>query len=530
MYPFKVLNRKKYALCFFNAFLENLCLYLMPVILSIYLTTPFTLHKFKMLIMLTILLKVFEILFNCLWSIKTEPFLENTKKDLQISYFKRLCNQNISKLNNTHTGFLKKQIDTVCDENSLLLDELMMTINGFGVAITIFLIQVANQSFFIFLICIIFIILIVIYNIIITKSNVIVQEDYNNKYANYNATNVDFIENVKVVKNYDALNYAESKINDNFTCIKKPLKKICIYKSLRGDGINALIYLMYALLLISLYISMKNGNDVFSYIVFYSSMFSGLNTELRGVGNLFVHYNKFKSANNQIESILVEEEKQHKFKNFDNIMLKDIEFRYSKKSKNSIKIPNFSIDKKDKISIIGESGQGKSTFLSLFCRFYKIDNSKYLVNNKASNKAPDIAYISQEIDLFDLSIRDNLLLGKNISEKKLKEYLEDAGLLEWINNLEHGLDTKVGEKGIRLSTGQKQRINIIRGILLNKEIYILDEPTSNLDEVSEQKIYNMIDKYLTDKTLIIVTHRPKLKSLCNKHYYFKNKTLLEENK
>ena len=55
--------------------------------------------------MLTILLKVFEILFNCLWSIKTEPFLENTKKDLQISYFKRLCNQNISKLNNTHTGF-----------------------------------------------------------------------------------------------------------------------------------------------------------------------------------------------------------------------------------------------------------------------------------------------------------------------------------------------------------------------------------------------------------------------------------------
>lgn len=275
---------------------------------------------------------------------------------------------------------------------------------------------------------------------------------------------------------------------------------------------------------------MKNGNDVFSYIVFYSSMFSGLNTELRGVGNLFVHYNKFKSANNQIESILVEEEKQQKFKNFDNIMLKDIEFRYSKKSKNSIKIPNFSIGKKDKISIIGESGQGKSTFLSLFCRFYKIDNSKYLVNNKASNKAPDIAYISQEIDLFDLSIRDNLLLGKNISEKKLKEYLEDAGLLEWINSLEHGLDTKVGEKGIRLSTGQKQRINIIRGILLNKEIYILDEPTSNLDEVSEQKIYNMIDKYLTDKTLIIVTHRPKLKSLCNKHYYFKNKTLLEENK
>ena len=181
MYPFKILNKKKYALCFLNAFLENICLYLMPVVLSVYLTVPFTLDKFKMLIILTIVLKFFEILFNVIWNIKTEPFLENTKKDLQISYFKRLCNMNVSKINNSHTGFLKKQIDICCDETNLLLDELMMTINGFVVAITIFLIQVFNQSFFIFVICIIFIILIVIYNVIITKSNVIIQDDYNDK-------------------------------------------------------------------------------------------------------------------------------------------------------------------------------------------------------------------------------------------------------------------------------------------------------------------------------------------------------------
>ena len=528
MYPFKILNKKKYAICFLNAFLENICLYLMPIVLSIYLTVPFTLDKFKMLIILTITLKALEILFNVIWNVKTEPFLENTKKDLQISYFKRICNLNISKLNNTHTGFLKKQIDVICDENSLLLDELMMTINGFGVAITIFLIQVARQNFTIFLICIIFIILIVIYNIVITKSNVIIQEDYNNKYANYNATNVDFIENVKVVKNYDALKFAIFKMNSKFDYIKRPLRKICIYRSLRSDGINALIYTMYAILLISLFISMKNGNNIFSYLVFYSSMFSGLNTELRGVGNLFIHLSKYKSANNHIESILVEEEKQLKFKTFDNITLKDIRFKYNKNSKNCINIPYFSLNKKDKVSIMGESGQGKSTFLNLFCRFYKIDDNKYLVNGKESNKAPDVAYISQETDLFDLSIRDNLLLGKNISDKKLKEYLKDAGLLDWINSLEKELDTKVLEKGIRLSTGQKQRLNIIRGILLDKEIYILDEPTSNLDSLSEEKIYDMINKYLTDKTLIIVTHRTKLKDICNKHYHFKDKEMILE--
>ena len=198
------------------------------------------------------------------------------------------------------------------------------------------------------------------------------------------------------------------------------------------------------------------------------------------------------------------------------------------RTKNIIKIPYFKVDKKDKVSIMGESGQGKSTFLNLFCRFYKIDDNKYLVNGKESNKAPNVAYISQETDLFDLSIRDNLLLGKNISDKKLNEYLKDAGLLDWINSLEHGLDTIVGEKGIRLSTGQKQRLNIIRGILLDKEIYILDEPTSNLDILSEEKIYDMINKYLNDKTLIIVTHRPKLRDICNKHYYFKDKEMILE--
>ena len=109
------------------------------------------------------------------------------------------------------------------------------------------------------------------------------------------------------------------------------------------------------------------------------------------------------------------------------------------------------------------------------------------------------------------------------------QYLEDAGLALWINNLENGLDTVVGEKGIKLSTGQKQRLNIIRGILLDKDIYIFDEPTSNLDILSENNICVMIAKYLKNKTCIIVTHKQKLLSICNKHYFFENKVLLEKN-
>ena len=83
------------------------------------------------------------------------------------------------------------------------------------------------------------------------------------------------------------------------------------------------------------------------------------------------------------------------------------------------------------------------------------------------------------------------------------------------------------ERGIKLSAGQKQRLNLIRGILIDKDLYFFDEPTSNLDAVSEEKITNMIEKYLKDKTYVIVTHRPKLKELCNKHYVFENHMMKE---
>lgn len=116
--------------------------------------------------------------------------------------------------------------------------------------------------------------------------------------------------------------------------------------------------------------------------------------------------NKFKSADNQIEKIIVEEEQQNKIRSWNNITIKDVEFKYNDESKTTIKIPNFSLNKKDKVSIIGESGQGKSTFLSLFCRFYNIEDKNYLTDNTPTSKAPDIAYISQKTDLLLHTIED----------------------------------------------------------------------------------------------------------------------------
>lgn len=90
---------------------------------------------------------------------------------------------------------------------------------------------------------------------------------------------------------------------------------------------------------------------------------------------------------------------------------------------------------------------------------------------------------------------------------------------------ESGIYTVVGEKGLKLSTGQKRRINILRSYLMNKDIYILDEPTSNLDKHTEEIVVNFILKYFKDKTLIIATHNEKINEICNKFYSFDNHKL-----
>ena len=121
----------------------------------------------------------------------------------------------------------------------------------------------------------------------------------------------------------------------------------------------------------------------------------------------------------------------------------------------------------------------------------------------------DIGLVGQEIELFNMSIKDNLRLGKNISESELKRYLEELKL-EDILNFKEGLNTIIGEKGLKLSTGQKRRLNLLRSLILDKNIYILDEPTSNLDIQTEQIVVDFIKNHFQNKTLIIATHNPEI--------------------
>ena len=527
-YPFKVLNKKKFVLCFINAFIVNMCIYLMPVMLAWFTKEPFTIERFKYLIISVIAIKSIEIILNHFWIIYILRFENKYGKDLQLAYFNRIVKMKPFKLNTVHNGFLKKQIDIISEESQEFMESVFETVNGFFISIVIFLIQVINQDRNLFIICLSMLVCMVLYNVWLGKKYVIVQEKYNHSYSKYNATYVDFLQNVKTVKRFNANQFANKKNQELFENVLPQLDKTNFFYSLRSNGISFFVYMMYIVVLVNLYFKMQNGENVLSYLLFYATIFEGLTGELKDLSRLFMHFNKFQAATNQVEKMIGNEPENHLIKDWKTIQISNLEFQYSKDAKTTIQIPNFEIHRGDKISIVGKSGQGKSTFLNIFSRYLEIDDNHYKIDGKSKIGNLDLAYISQEIDLFDLSVKENLCLGKDISDKTLMKILAKAGLQDWVEKLENGLDTVVGERGLKLSVGQKQRLNLIRGILLDKDIYVLDEPTSNLDKETEALIVGLIQEYLEDKTVVIVTHRDEIKRICKKHYVFEENRMREE--
>ena len=526
-FAIKQLNKGKFILYFLNAFIVNIAIYAPSIVLSIYINERLNLERFQMFILIIFLLKVFEIITTLIWNIGASLFATQYGNDLKIKYLDRVYHLDAKKSNDVHHGYIKSQIDTITSESSNLFHTLMSIVNGFLIAIGSFLVSVFLQDKLIFIFCLILIIIIVLLNTYFGKKNVPLQEEFIEENSKYNSTYVDFMQNIKSLKRFQAIGFGKKKINESFDRVFKTKKKYYKFFYTRYSSVEFLIFLMYIAILINLYFQMKNGVAIISYVIFYATIFRGLLTELNDVSRLFTSISSFVAADKKIEELIGDAKEKATFKTFENITLKNIEFKYTEEQKQPIEIPNFILNKKDKISIVGESGQGKTTFLQLLLKHYESEIGEYLVDGNTIDKVPDIAYISQDADLFDLTIRENLTLGRKVKDDVLMQYLNDAGLSDWLNELDMGMNTKVGDRGVKLSAGQKQRLNIIRGIILDKELYILDEPTSNLDELSEQKIIDMINKYLKDKTYVIVTHRKNLKALCNKHFEFKKHTMKE---
>ena len=195
------------------------------------------------------------------------------------------------------------------------------------------------------------------------------------------------------------------------------------------------------------------------------------------------------------------------------VVFEHVEFSYDP-SKKILKDINFTLNAGKSIAIVGPSGSGKSTIVNLIPRLYDVDSGSVTFDGIDVRKL-DLAFlrnqvgvVSQETYLFNGTIRDNLLYAKpGATEEDMIEALKKANIWDFVEKQPKGIDTEVGNRGLKLSGGEKQRISIARIILKDPTIFIFDEATSALDSISEKKIQDAIDPIIKSKTSILIAHR-----------------------
>jgi ABC-type multidrug transport system fused ATPase/permease subunit len=196
----------------------------------------------------------------------------------------------------------------------------------------------------------------------------------------------------------------------------------------------------------------------------------------------------------------------------------------------------FNIKQGQKVAFVGESGSGKSTIANLVRRAFDPQEGEIKINNhllkeiSLSHFLQKIGSVDQEVILFDKSLRENISFGTNrlLTDEELNKIAKLSRIDSFYPKLEHGWDTIVGEKGSKISGGEKQRIGIARALAKNPEILIFDEATSALDTVSEKVVQRSIDVSCKGKTSIIIAHRLSTVKNCDKIFVLRNGEIIGE--
>jgi len=250
--------------------------------------------------------------------------------------------------------------------------------------------------------------------------------------------------------------------------------------------------------------------------VFYT-MFVGVS--IAGLGDQYGQLQKSIGASERILEILdLQDEKGNTditIKLKGEISFNNISFRYPTRTDITVlKNMSFEIAPGEKVALVGPSGSGKSTIISLLNRFYEPNDGAIVVDGKNAKNYPLTAYrknigiVPQEVMLFGGTIRENIAYGRpGASDQEIEVAARKANAWEFIEIFPEGLNTIVGDRGVKLSGGQRQRVAIARAILKDPSILILDEATSSLDAASERLVQDALDKLMENRTTIVIAHR-----------------------
>ena len=241
---------------------------------------------------------------------------------------------------------------------------------------------------------------------------------------------------------------------------------------------------------------------------------------------------KFRNKN------LIGEKSYKKFFFKNQIKFENVFFSHENSNAKILQNISLEIRQGQKIGIIGKSGAGKSTLIDLILGLIKPTKGNIFIDGLILNENLEpwqklIGYVPQDIYLLDDTIRNNIAFGLNandIDQEVILKSIEISRLKDYVGSLEKKENTVIGNRGIKISGGQKQRIGIARALYHDPRILILDEATSSLDAINERKIMEEIYSTSENITLIIITHRHKSVSRCDKVYLLDNGKIIDEGK
>ena len=332
----------------------------------------------------------------------------------------------------------------------------------------------------------------------------------------------EMLKNYKIIKIYQKekfeINRATKFINDLKDKMVKSaivlIRVTPIMETLTGIMIAALIF--YSATLVG-----SGELDVNNFFSFLAAMMLAYQP-VRSLATLNITFSQGFSGAYRILPLIDQEKKIYENDNLKNIIVdkaniefKNINFSYFEENKDQVlhKI-NFKINGGETVALVGHSGAGKSTIMNLIPRFYDptsgdiVIDDQSIYNSKLSSLRKNISLVSQEVTLFDDTVRSNIAYAApGSSEEQIIEASKFSKVDDFIQKLPNKYDTMIGENGVRLSGGEKQRISIARAILKNAPIILLDEATSSLDVDTEHKIQQAIAYLTKNKTTIIIAHR-----------------------
>ena len=447
---------------------------------------------------------------------------EEVKKKLQVDMLSSFIKADTQYIENKHTGKYISNLNYDVTHITGLLSNSLLSFFKDGLTLIGLITVMFFQNWQLSLIAITMIPFASIVAKKLGKRVLKVTTEAQEKSGDLNKYLIDIFKNHKLIKIFQRENFEKERSEKFVNDLKEKSIKIQsvyirsnpIMEVLTGIVIAILIYYSGKLIM--------NGqleiNNFFSFLAAMMLAYQpikSLATLNVGIGEGLSGAKRILPIIDIVNSIGLNKNKPDLDLNNGSIIFKDINFNYSTNSKNDIlKNINIEIQGKKTSALVGLSGAGKSTLLSLIPRIYDADlgdiqideQSIYNINLLSLRK--NISIVDQNTTLFDDTIFNNIKYAKpDSSNEEIYKAAEQANCLDFINNLENKFQTIIGENGVRLSGGEKQRLSIARAFLKNSKIILLDEATSSLDSATEEKIQKALSTLTENKTSIIIAHR-----------------------